>query len=508
MLRTFFLIFLILFAFCDNAFSQKSRKKLTKVVFIYPVDVPGENSQSISKILYSQIKRIFIKSKIYIVTGVQDSKFEDVQKYNEACSSMEEVAACDLMAKDAQADVALYTEIMCSRSSCRMVMTLKDMFNKTDIRDIERKVTLKEDDLFSVAKELAYVMLRGEKKSIGEGRKRKVLIESEPEGANIIIDGEKVAETPKELELPVLTPISLTVEVDSSNYAPTGEELFIPEGKTVLKIKKILTRSRSKLKISTEPLGAAIYINGKRFGSSVTPETIAVPTNEKFTLTLKKKDFIDIELDMEELPPNSIRKINKTLTPFPGFLYVSSIPRDSEITVDGHGKGETPKKIELTPGRHKIVVSKKGYESEIKEIRIFSKKTKQLKFSLKKSILSDDEKAELPYYNKMKFIGATSYVLSGLSLIGAGMYYKKSMDTTSLYEAETDPFKVLELREQAEAEYSKSQTFFIGSVGLFGIGYIFRWLGEYPPHLKAKIGSNDVNFFIRPDGMFVVNMSF
>jgi PEGA domain len=51
-------------------------------------------------------------------------------------------------------------------------------------------------------------------------------------------------------------------------------------------------------------------------------------------------------------------------------LLVESIPERADIEVDGSFRGNTPSAVELAPGDHTVVVSKDGYKSWQRRIKL------------------------------------------------------------------------------------------------------------------------------------------
>ncbi len=77
-------------------------------------------------------------------------------------------------------------------------------------------------------------------------------------------------------------------------------------------------------------------------------------------------------------PPNSDTKIDF------GIVVASSNPESAEVQIDGKFVGNTPAKLNLTPGKHKIRVSLEGYQDWERDIEVLPNSTVNLTAVLKK----------------------------------------------------------------------------------------------------------------------------
>ncbi len=70
----------------------------------------------------------------------------------------------------------------------------------------------------------------------------------------------------------------------------------------------------------------------------------------------------------------------------PGVLKVSGEPANAQISLDGSTLGPSPQEIEVTPGTHKIEVSKSGYKSYTRELQLAEGESHSISYSLEKMV--------------------------------------------------------------------------------------------------------------------------
>jgi hypothetical protein len=110
-------------------------------------------------------------------------------------------------------------------------------------------------------------------------------VSSLPAGAEIVVDQNVVGTTPQKLALPCGAPVELTVR--KPRLVPATRTVTpTPDGAVV---RVALTKLTFQVKVSSQPAGAAITLNGKSLG--VTPTTVKVPAFEASSLVLAKDGY-------------------------------------------------------------------------------------------------------------------------------------------------------------------------------------------------------------------------
>lgn len=95
---------------------------------------------------------------------------------------------------------------------------------------------------------------------------------------------------------------------------------------------------------------------------------------EELAGEVKQKSAIKAEqANIPVAPPKAVPP-EPSLTAPPetgkGTVVLSATPENAEVSVDGDFVGNTPVNLKLAPGKHKIVVSAKGYQEFAREITV------------------------------------------------------------------------------------------------------------------------------------------
>ncbi|MBW1787705.1 MAG: PEGA domain-containing protein [Deltaproteobacteria bacterium] len=115
-----------------------------------------------------------------------------------------------------------------------------------------------------------------------------------------------------------------------------------------------------KLHITSEPAGAAVYIDGQFFHK--TPADIRLETGYH-RIRLEKKDFAPFyeEIDIRRRDTVRIHARMEALDRF-GALVIKSRPSGADIRINGVLYDRTPARIRLWEGNHQVEVEKYGYK--------------------------------------------------------------------------------------------------------------------------------------------------
>jgi hypothetical protein len=191
-----------------------------------------------------------------------------------------------------------------------------------------------------------------------------IVIDSNPQGAMVYIDGVKIDKTPISSFYPAGT---YKIRLSSDNYEDIEEEIVIksPETKKTFQ----LTDIRATLTINTHEK-AKVYLNGEQLSNykniKLAPQQCIVkvemnkakPLEERFILKKKENKTIDM------MPQIST-----------GTIQIALIPTDAEIELSEDG-GEKytstgAKSFSIVPvGTYKLKVSKKGFKTHTEDIRL------------------------------------------------------------------------------------------------------------------------------------------
>ena len=153
----------------------------------------------------------------------------------------------------------------------------------------------------------------------------------------------------------------------------------------------------SRLYVKTIPSGANIFLDGKPYGTS--DRIIDSLEIKTYRLLIKSKGYADVSRVLDLSKDNSI---SITLTPKIKSL-INSDPEGAELFIDGILYGKTPlTSIEsLTPGEHKITISKTGFETFETEVDVKDDGTFEPIQAKLESILAQIEISVLPTGSKL-----------------------------------------------------------------------------------------------------------
>ena len=188
-----------------------------------------------------------------------------------------------------------------------------------------------------------------------------------PPGAEVLLDGGKVGETPLELaDLPAgvyaLTlrhPLYETVELPAQQLAPGR----------VLRVGRKLVRATGDLEVITEPAGAWVEVDGKRW-QETTPTTVTALPTGNVTVVVGSEGY-----SRREVPTLVAREDTRTVRValesniVYGTLTLVLQPADATVALLDVEPEYAPG-IRLPEGAHRVRVSRVGYRTQDRSVSI------------------------------------------------------------------------------------------------------------------------------------------
>jgi hypothetical protein len=166
------------------------------------------------------------------------------------------------------------------------------------------------------------------------------------------------------------------IELRSDNYYSLSEEIIVTTGTTVITINPIPFPKTGTIRVSSDPEGELVYLNGAPVGMRTPAELTSISTGQQI-IDLKPAGYNTWTRTVTVYPgktemltanlvyPGAPETISPTMSPPPGetgSLHVSSTPVGSKVTVSGQLYGVTPLFIDtLTPGTYELTISHDGY---------------------------------------------------------------------------------------------------------------------------------------------------
>ena len=193
-----------------------------------------------------------------------------------------------------------------------------------------------------------------------------ISIQSLPTGANILIDGKPSGISPNALEV---LEGEHTMVLNKSGYKPFEQSLVVKASQPQFLDSIELSRLDSKLKVTTNPNGAAVNINSIYQGLS--PVIVELPPLKPHVVEVSKPGYQTQTEEIilptsEEIQANGTKdflQIETNLKPIKGFIRVIGT-EGASILADGKQIAKIPSTIELLAKAQTLIVQKEGYVTQ------------------------------------------------------------------------------------------------------------------------------------------------
>lgn len=186
---------------------------------------------------------------------------------------------------------------------------------------------------------------------------------SEPDGAWVYIDGEKMEQITPAFYL--VTDGNHQIKVSKPGYTSYEQEIRFPEESPLtVRLEK---KTQGNLTVKSEPDDAKVLLNGNLKGR--TPLTISDLTYGDYTIKVSKDGYPPVT-DTVTIQGDE-RLVSYTLTTDKGIVRVRSIPTKASILVSNQIENYlSPETITLEPGTYTLMVGMQGYTSETKKVTL------------------------------------------------------------------------------------------------------------------------------------------
>jgi serine/threonine protein kinase len=161
---------------------------------------------------------------------------------------------------------------------------------------------------------------------------------------------------------PAAAPVSAATQLRVTQPSPqVSRKPATAELQTVAEVK--LAVESGELKVTSDPAGAQVEIDGRMLRNWTTPFTTPALHAGHHTLLVSLDGYKPITQKVE-VAANHKTPISFSLEQLKATLAVTSDPPGANIVVDGIPTGQvTPAQITVDPGQHKVAVRKQGYRS-------------------------------------------------------------------------------------------------------------------------------------------------
>jgi formylglycine-generating enzyme required for sulfatase activity len=184
-----------------------------------------------------------------------------------------------------------------------------------------------------------------------------VEVSTNPPGAEILLDGETLGQTPASVEL--LAGVR-ELEIRKAGFRTERRTLSIVAGQPEVLPLVELQEAGGFIDIQSEPPGAAVNIAGRFEGN--TPLQLEVAKGRNYKVQLRKAGYQPVTraVDVDDGTPVLLAV---DLQPNLGKVNVVATPADATLYVDGRPVGNATQNLELMAVPHRLEVRKEGFES-------------------------------------------------------------------------------------------------------------------------------------------------
>lgn len=228
-------------------------------------------------------------------------------------------------------------------------------------------------------------------------------IQTNPEGAKILIDGEYKGNSPLTFYgTPSIQ--KYVVELQHPGYKPVYKTVILKPGANEM-LSYALTPSTCPALITSEPAGATVTKDGIDIG--ITPLLITDLTYGEYNMELSlngyKSQTLSLKIDSE-----TPQKINADLVSVFASAEISSIPAGANVFVNGSIVGVTPCSINNIPeGIAQIKISLDGYSEFTESVSVVAGQTHNISAELEAmpsslKIITIPEKARIYINNQFR----------------------------------------------------------------------------------------------------------
>lgn len=299
-------------------------------------------------------------------------------------------------------------------------------FQRAGFADETRRISVNRNENFSIE------LKRGTSTVKGLSLPGIVRITSEPSGAEIILNGQKLGNTPYQGEL---TAGEHHLELRKALYYADVSTFNLREGQSQAIPRKLKPRF-GYLTVASTPKNAKIFLDGKLLGNA--------PLGRKEVESGQHTIRLEAELHHQYEQAITIRDgepetVNTALRAAYGTLEVSTTPEDgAEIFLDNQKVGSTPyKNTRLPSGKYLLKVSKPLFEDAEEEIVIADEQLVRKALTLSKNFCELRVKAPSSrIFVDGRDVGAESYT----ARLAPGRYALKAVRGEKYIPAEQEVF--------------------------------------------------------------------
>jgi uncharacterized protein (TIGR02145 family) len=245
-------------------------------------------------------------------------------------------------------------------------------------------------------KDVFYYKVEEKKNEIPDAATGKLSVQSEPAGAEILLNGFKVADrTPYTFDLNSgLTKIKLK----KKKFEDFDTSIVVLSNQ-VSTLNSKLNSCFLYLNLTSNPIGASVSIDGVELGKTPLNKEIDLSNNSLRGLKLLSialPSYESVQKEISYYPSNAPLEFNFDLIKSKGTYSITSNPSGASVYFNGTYKGLTPLSGNMEYGTYEISLQMDEYQNaEKKTLSLNSTALKQLDFILKPIVRADDSVATI-----------------------------------------------------------------------------------------------------------------
>lgn len=193
-----------------------------------------------------------------------------------------------------------------------------------------------------------------------------VLVQTEPEGCSLSIDGLSYGETPR-LVTTLDVGRTYRMKLVRNGYQDRSFEVRVAGREPIVRFEKLVLNSGA-VEVECEPAGAEVSVNGIVRG--VAPLTVVEIPKGTATVTVRKDGYETVTRELK-VAAGDVQKLSLRLVGRPGELRLSSVPEGARFYVDGEARGKGPLTVaSVKPGRHRVRAELDGYDTAERVVEV------------------------------------------------------------------------------------------------------------------------------------------
>ncbi|MEE8339625.1 MAG: PEGA domain-containing protein, partial [Xanthomonadales bacterium] len=191
-------------------------------------------------------------------------------------------------------------------------------------------------------------------------------VNSQPNGAKVLIDGELIGETP--LSAVPVEAGEHSLRIQAVRYLPVEQTLLVTGRNIQQQLEVALEPAWAEITVDSLPQGATILVDGEVVGT--TPAVLEILQGER-QLMLHKEGFSHWQ-EVLAITASEAQDMGRVeLQPAAATIQLVSLPSRANVTVDGEFRGQTPLTLEVSPNHpHRLAVFKPGYRRHTSSLEL------------------------------------------------------------------------------------------------------------------------------------------